>query len=90
MNHQNEDIPKDLVLLLESNVGYGIDLFDLLKVYQLGDGRFAVNRYEIKAGKNSHAEEQIYENAHEAVETFELWRKQYEIGFDFERIGENI
>ncbi len=73
---------------------YSIGLFDLLTLYQLEDGRFAVNRYTTNARQSNgdffHVEGKIYENAREAVKTFELWRRKYELGFDFETVKENL
>ena len=84
---RDEKVIDALVILLESNVGYGISLFaDLLKLYQLEDLRFAVNRYEhdTESHKSKWVYEELFNDAREAVEFFEQKRREYELGFDIE------
>lgn len=82
----DEKVIEALVTLLESNIGYGIDLFGLLSLYQLEDGRFSVNRfvYDSETREFLHDFEELFENARQAVEFFEKKRQEYEVGFDIE------
>jgi hypothetical protein len=78
MIEPNEKIIDALVTLLESNVGYEITFFGrMLSIYQHEDGRFVVNGDKI-------LQEEVFDNAHEAVEFFEQKRREHEIGFDIE------
>ena len=84
---RDEKVINALVVLLESNVGYGISMYsDLLQLYQLEDLRFAVNRYEHnpESRKSKWVYEELFDDAREAVEFFEQKRREYELGFDIE------
>lgn len=76
-----------LTQILETGVGYGIELFDLLRVYQLEDGRFAVHFYQIDSttGTNQLVSEEIYASARKAAEAFEAERRRRNLGFDRDR-----
>ena len=83
---RDEKVINALETLLESNVGYQISFFGgMLAVYQLEDGRFVVNRKDwVKNIGDQYHYEEIFENAREAVEFFELKRREHEFGFDIE------
>lgn len=84
---RDEKVINALVILLESNVGYGINMFgDMLQLYQLEDLRFAVNRYnqDPESRKTKWVFEELFDDAREAVEFFEQKRREYELGFDIE------
>lgn len=76
-----------LTQVLETGVGYGIELFDLLRVYQLEDGRFAVHFYQIdpESGVSQLVSEEIFASARKAAEAFEAERRRRSLGFDQER-----
>jgi hypothetical protein len=84
---RDEKVINALVILLESNVGYQINMVsDLLQLYQLEDLRFAVNRYEYdtESRKTKWVYEELFNDAREAVEFFEQKHREYELGFDIE------
>src|SRR4028118_1479952 len=58
-----------LTQVLETGVGYGIELFDLLRVCQLEDGRFAVHFYQIdpESGVSQLVSEEIFASARKAA-----------------------
>lgn len=86
--HDDEKIAEAILTLLESNVGYGIEFFGLmLSVRQLDDLTFAVSHEkfnpEIKDFEFDF--EKLFENAREATEFFLKLRREYQLGYDFER-----
>lgn len=90
MIERNKKVEDALVTLLESNVGYNVDLFCFLTLRHLEDGTFAVSRHEYDEAHPSQLRfmyEEIFEDARKAVEFFEEKRREYELGYDFEREG---
>ena len=85
---RDEKIINALETLLGSNIGYEISFFGgMLAVYQLEDGRFVVNRKDwVKDIGDQYHYEETFENAREAVEFFELKRREHEFGFDIEAV----
>ena len=83
---RDEKVINALKTLLESNVGYEIVFYGgMLALYQLEDGRFVVNRKDwVKDIGDQYFYEETFENAREAVEFFELKRREHEFGFDIE------
>ena len=77
-----------MVTLLESNVGYGIELFQMLSIYQLEDLTFAVNyeKYVESTANLEHQYERIFTSAREAVAFFCEEREKHRLGFDYEVI----
>lgn len=85
---RDEKVINALVTILESNIGYQINLAGgLLRLYQLHDLRFAVNRYEYNPEnpeRDKWVYEELFDDARQAVEFFEQKRREYELGDDIE------
>ena len=64
-----------IIHILKSGTGCGVELFDILRLYPLEDGRFAVVYDE---------EEQIFDSAEEATDEFLTIREDMKLGFDYE------
>jgi len=85
--HNDNEISKAIVTLLESNVGYGIEFFGgILSLYQLEDLTYVVGykKYNSETQELDFDFEQIFTDAKEATSFFLQKRREYELGFDFE------
>ena len=63
-------------------IGHGIDLFAMLCLHQLEDGRFGV--YHDPEGKPDDIQEWLFDEAEPAVDFFIAKRKELSLGYDFE------
>lgn len=70
----------DLLRLITGPEGYEVDLFAMLCLRPLEDGRFAVS-YE---PPDAEEEETVYETAGEAVDAFLALRDKLKLGYDYE------
>lgn len=68
---------KDIVNILESGTGLGVEFANTLFVHQLEDGRFRV-MYEEQ-------DEWIFDDATKAALCFLTERKKRQLGYDFEK-----
>lgn len=76
-----------IAALLSANVGYSIDLFGLLVVTQLEDGRFALCtfRHDAESGRIVPEAERLFDSPTDAAEEFESERARRQLGYEFER-----
>ncbi|MEK7724415.1 MAG: hypothetical protein AAB336_08725 [Acidobacteriota bacterium] len=84
--HNDEKISQAIISLLESNIGYSVDLYQTLVIRQLDDLTFAVSheKYIAETRKYVFDYEKIFMDAKEATEFFLQKRVEYELGSDFE------
>lgn len=84
--HDDEKISRAIITLLESNIGYSIDLYRTLAIRQLENLTFAVSheKYNAEMRKDFFDYEKIFTDAKEATEFFLQKRVEYELGSDFE------
>lgn len=85
--HDDAKISQAIIILLQSNVGYGIEFFGFaLHIQQLDNLDFAVSRkkYDPETRRDEFDFEKIFTDAKEATEFFLLKRREYELGYDFE------
>jgi hypothetical protein len=76
----NDDDRRDVIYitqLLERRIGYEIDLFAMLYVRELENGKFAV-------GTEVREDERLFSDPREAAELFVKKRRERQLGFDFE------
>ncbi len=85
--HDDAKILEAIVILLQSNVSYGIEFFGfILHIMQLEDLTFAVShqKYNTETRKSDFDFENIFTDAKKATEFFLQKRREYELGYDFE------
>jgi len=85
----HEKVKKAILAVLELGCGFEVNLFAMLDIHQLEDGRYRIMNtdvheedgyaYDVDDG------EEIYENLNEAVERFLQLRKSRRLGYDFEK-----
>lgn len=76
---------KELILgLLRLGTGHGIDLFGILWLHQLEDGRFGVYHDPKCMSQPEDIAETLFENAEQAVDLFIARRHQLHLGYEFE------
>jgi len=73
--------PQDIVTILKSGSGCGIDLFNILSVYPLENGKFAVIKHDALTRQ---LYEHIFTIAEQAAYYFLEQRELQRLGFDFE------
>jgi hypothetical protein len=81
---KDEELKPIMVSLLETLIGFEIGLFDMLCMYQLEDGRFAVYNQTDCYKSLSEADEYLFEKAPDAVDLFLKLRHDRQLGFDHE------
>jgi len=72
-----------IVELLESGVGFGVDLFSRLTVVHLEDGQFAVWVWKTPPCYNIE-KEYCFASARSAAQCFLRLRSEMQLGYDFE------
>lgn len=95
------NIRNAVIKLLETDVGFEIDLFAMLNIHQLEDGRWRIFNNDIGDDKyptpydteddsfgydeDDDSCEEIYEDLETAVDRFLELREERRLGYDFER-----
>jgi hypothetical protein len=77
----NEDL---IAKIISNGSGHEVSMFGDFSIYQLEDGRYAVNSCQRIKDKEDE-EEHLFEDPMEAAEYFEKRRKELELGFEFEK-----
>ncbi len=72
---------KAVQTLIEHPAGFGIELFMIIGVYRLEDGRYAVGGDPLEEYP-----EQIFDEPRDAAVAFLDLREKNKVGFDFEKI----
>ena len=81
---KDEELKPIMVSLLETLIGFEIGLFDMLCMYQLEDGRFAVYNQTDTYKPLAEGDEYLFEKAPDAVDLFLKFRHDRQLGFDHE------
>jgi hypothetical protein len=81
-----KELREAIATLLAADVGYSIDLFGLLTVMRLEDGRFAVSSYEYdpETGSCDPTDEQLFTDPLAAATVFEAMRAERLLGYEYE------
>jgi len=77
---------QQLINLLEDYIGFEVNLFDILWIYQLEDGRWAVClKNEIPP---DNFDEYLFEDLEKSIDFFLSKREEMKLGYDFEKESE--
>lgn len=82
--HPDTELKQMMVELLETQIGFEINLFDCLSVMQMEDLRFAVYHQPDMTKTLYEGTETLFESAEEAVDLFLKIRYEGAWGFDHE------
>jgi hypothetical protein len=84
----DKEIRSNIIALLRSGIGFGVELFAILSIDQLEDRRFRILHQPDwnKSVGDSDAIEYIYDDVKRAVDHFLEIRDKFKIGFDHEKV----
>jgi hypothetical protein len=84
----DKELRSNIIALLRSGIGIGVELFAILSIDQLEDRRFRILHQPdwAKSIGDSDAIEYIYDDVKRAVDHFLELRDKYKIGFDYEKV----
>jgi hypothetical protein len=74
-----------IISLLRQGMGFGVELFGLLSIDELEDGRFRIFDQRDHHADLCQGEEHIFKDVKDAVDKFLELRQDRMLGYDFER-----
>ena len=80
---------QQLMDLLEIEVGFEVNLFEMLLIHQLEDGRWRVNVENPQNSLNlfdENLDEYLFDKLEDAIDFFLEKREEMKLGYDFERV----
>ena len=80
----SKEVRSNIIALLRSNIGFGIEIFELLSVGQAEDGSFLVYDQRDATKSLYEGKEWQFKDVKDAVDKFLEIRDERKLGFDFE------
>jgi len=84
----DKELRSNIIALLRSGIGFGVELFAILSIDQLEDRRYRILHQPDwnKSVGDPDAIEYIYDDVKRAVDHFLAIRDKYKVGFDYEKV----
>ena len=77
---------QQLIDLLKNEIGFEVNVFDMLSIHQLEDGRWRIC-VESKIAPD-YFDEYLFDKLEEAVDSFLKRRDEMKLGYDYETVKE--